>query len=254
MKLAFTAWMTAMLLVTSCAVDSNRLPQAHQTWIEFTDFEYRGTDPAAPRVGPGQYLNPILSGFYPDPSVCRVGDDFFLVNSSFAWFPGVPIYHSRDLVSWNQLGHVLDRPSQLKLDGLDVSQGIFAPTITYHEGLFYVVTTLVGAGGNFYVTAKDPAGPCRNRSGSSRSTASIQRSSSMTMVVRMSFTTARHPMTSRCTPGIAPSGCTSSTAAAANHRQRRNGPFPEADLDRRAAPVQARWTLLPDRRRGRHGP
>ena len=127
--------------------------------VAFDWFEYQGWE--TPRVEPGadEFLNPILAGFYPDPSICRVGEEFFLVNSTFAWYPGVPIFRSRDLVNWSQIGHVLDRPSQLKLDGLRVSEGIFAPTIQHHDGLFYVATTLVGSGGNFYVTATDPAGP-----------------------------------------------------------------------------------------------
>jgi alpha-N-arabinofuranosidase len=100
-----------------------------------------------------------VAGFYPDPSVCRAGNDYYLVNSSFAYFPGVPIFHSTDLVNWNQIGHVLDRTSQLELDGLPVSSGIFAPAITYHDGLFYMITTNVRGIGNFFVTAKDPGGP-----------------------------------------------------------------------------------------------
>jgi xylan 1,4-beta-xylosidase len=127
----------------------------------FDWFEYEGNDPIYRTTLPkaGHYVNPILSGFYPDPSVCRVGHDYYLVNSSFSYFPGVPIFHSRDLVNWTQIGHVLDRPSQLDLDKLAISEGIFAPTIRYHDGTFYMVTTIVGAGGNFFVTAKDPAGP-----------------------------------------------------------------------------------------------
>lgn len=105
------------------------------------------------------FNNPILPGFYPDPSICRVGEDYYLVNSSFTYYPGIPIFHSRDLVHWKQLGHVLNRPSQLDLKGLDHSLGIFAPTIRYHNGTFYVITTNVGSIGNFIVTAKDPAGP-----------------------------------------------------------------------------------------------
>ena len=66
---------------------------------------------------PGTFRNPILPGFYPDPSICRVGEDYYLVNSTFEYFPGLPIFHSRDLVHWRQLGHVLDRPSQLPLVG-----------------------------------------------------------------------------------------------------------------------------------------
>jgi xylan 1,4-beta-xylosidase len=105
------------------------------------------------------FENPILPGFYPDPSVCRVKDDFYLVTSSFEYFPGVPIFHSKDLLHWRQLGHVLTRPSQLPLKGVASSQGIFAPCIREHAGTFYVVTTNVSAGGGFLVTATDPAGP-----------------------------------------------------------------------------------------------
>ncbi|HKG96124.1 MAG TPA: glycoside hydrolase family 43 protein [Gemmatimonadaceae bacterium] len=127
----------------------------------FEWFEYRGDDSVyrAVRAGPDEYLNPILPGFYPDPSLVRVGGDYYLVASSFAYFPGVPIFHSRDLVSWTQLGHVLDRPSQLDLDGAGISRGIFAPAIQYHAGTYYMITTLVDRGGNFLVTATDPAGP-----------------------------------------------------------------------------------------------
>lgn len=102
--------------------------------------------------------NPILPGFYPDPSICRVREDFYLVTSSFSYFPGVPVFHSRDLVHWEQIGHCLTRPSQLPLDWQYVSGGIYAPTIRHHDGRFYMVTTNVSHGGNFYVTADDPAG------------------------------------------------------------------------------------------------
>jgi xylan 1,4-beta-xylosidase len=102
--------------------------------------------------------NPILPGFYPDPSICRVGDDYYLVTSTFEYFPGVPIFHSKDLVHWRQLGHVLTRESQLPLAAAKSSEGIFAPTLRYHGGTFYLITTNVGGGGNFYVTASDPAG------------------------------------------------------------------------------------------------
>ncbi len=105
-----------------------------------------------------RYHNPILLGFYPDPSVCRAGDDFYLVTSSFEYFPGVPIFHSRDLVNWRQIGHCLTRASQLPLEVCWASGGIWAPTIRYHDGLFYMVTTNTTGGGHFYVTAKDPAG------------------------------------------------------------------------------------------------
>ncbi len=103
--------------------------------------------------------NPLLAGFYPDPSICRVGEDFYLVNSTFAYFPGLPIMHSKDLANWEQIGNALTTPSQLPLAGAGVSQGLFAPTIRYHEGIFYIICTNVSSGGNFVVTATDPAGP-----------------------------------------------------------------------------------------------
>jgi len=109
-----------------------------------------------------QFANPILAGFYPDPSICRVGSDYYLVNSTFAYFPSIPVFQSKDLVNWKLIGHVLDRPEQANLNGLGVSRGIFAPAIRYHDGIFYVTCTLVDAGGNFVVTAKDPKGPWSN--------------------------------------------------------------------------------------------
>jgi xylan 1,4-beta-xylosidase len=105
------------------------------------------------------YRNPVLPGFHPDPSVCRVGDDYYLVTSTFEYFPGVPIFHSRDLRHWRQIGHCLTRDSQLPLTTVKSSEGIYAPTLRYHDGKFYMVTTNVASGGNFYVTAADPAGP-----------------------------------------------------------------------------------------------
>ena len=90
-----------------------------------------------------KYHNPIITGFHPDPSVCRVGNDFYLVNSSFEYFPGIPIYHSTDLTHWEQIGHVLDRKNQLKLvSGAPNCLGIYAPTIRYHEGIFYCIVTM----------------------------------------------------------------------------------------------------------------
>ena len=103
--------------------------------------------------------NPLLPGCYPDPSICRVENDYYLVNSSFAFYPGVPIWHSTDLKEWKRLGYVLNRPSQLTLrDGLRISGGIYAPDIQYnpHNKMFYVITTDVNGGGNFFVTTDDP--------------------------------------------------------------------------------------------------
>src|SRR5258708_23581256 len=84
------------------------------------------------------YQNPIITGFHPDPSICRAGEDFYLVNSTFEYFPGLPIYHSRDLVHWKLIGNALDRPSQLPLKGATDSGGLYAPTIRYWKGLFYL--------------------------------------------------------------------------------------------------------------------
>ena len=105
------------------------------------------------------FRNPILPGFYPDPSICRVNEDYYLITSTFEYFPGIPIFHSKDLVHWNQIGHVLDRPTQLELDSIRPSGGVYAPTIRYHKGTYYVINTLVGKKGNFIVTATNPAGP-----------------------------------------------------------------------------------------------
>ena len=103
--------------------------------------------------------NPIIGGFYPDPSICRVGKDFYIINSSFSTFPGIPIFHSEDLANWQQIGYVLNRPSQLKVCTYSITGGLMAPTIRYHKGIFYVICTNMDHGGNFIVTATDPAGP-----------------------------------------------------------------------------------------------
>ena len=104
------------------------------------------------------WRNPIIPGFYPDPSICRVGRDYYLVTSSFEYFPGVPIFHSRDLVNWTQIGHCLTRDSQISLHSAKSSGGIFAPTIRHHEGRFYMITTDTTGMGNFFVWTDDPAG------------------------------------------------------------------------------------------------
>jgi xylan 1,4-beta-xylosidase len=103
--------------------------------------------------------NPVLPGFYPDPSVIRVGGDYYMATSTFEYFPGVPIFHSTDLVNWRQIGHALTRESQVNLTARKSSEGIYAPTLRHHNGIFYMITTDVYGIGNFYVTAADPAGP-----------------------------------------------------------------------------------------------
>lgn len=102
-----------------------------------------------------EYRNPVIPGFYPDPSICRVDSDYYLVNSSFEFFPGVPLFHSRDLVNWQQIGNVLTRRSQLELEGCYPSGGIYAPTIRYNDGVFYMITTNVTNRGNFLVYTRD---------------------------------------------------------------------------------------------------
>ncbi|MBC6610014.1 glycoside hydrolase family 43 protein [Hymenobacter sp. BT507] len=103
--------------------------------------------------------NPILSGFYPDPSIVKVGPDYYLVNSTFSYFPGLPVMHSRDLKNWQQVGNVISRPSQMNFMGDRMTRGLFAPAIDYHNGTYYVTCTFIDHKGNFVVTAKNPAGP-----------------------------------------------------------------------------------------------
>ena len=136
------------------------LSTAHAEPVSFEWFEYAGRDAAFSAPLPaGNFHNPILAGYYPDPSVTRVGDTYYLVNSTFAHWPGIPIHESKDLVHWTLIGHALSDPSKVSFDGLNISRGVFAPAIDHHDGKFYIVNTLVDAGGNFFVTATNPAGP-----------------------------------------------------------------------------------------------
>ncbi len=119
------------------------------------------TDLSALR-GQNTFTNPIITGMNPDPSICRVGDDFYLVTSTFEYFPGIPIYHSKDLVHWKLIGHALSRPENCLLKGAQSSGGHYAPAIRHHDGTFYVTCTNYGGEGSqgaFYVTATDPKGP-----------------------------------------------------------------------------------------------
>lgn len=106
--------------------------------------------------------NPILQGFYPDPSVLRVGEDYYLITSTFSYFPGIPVFHSKDLKNWKQIGNVISRPSQMNFMNERMTRGLFAPAIEYHNGVYYVTCTLIDRGGNFVVTASNPAGPWSN--------------------------------------------------------------------------------------------
>lgn len=127
----------------------------------FTEFVYQGQDLVYENhpLQPDEFYNPILQGCYPDPSITRKGDDYFLVSSSFSMFPGVPIFHSNDLVNWKQIGHVLDRKSQLKVHDSGISEGIYAPAIKYNRfnDTFYMITTqFAGDIDNMVVKTKDP--------------------------------------------------------------------------------------------------
>lgn len=102
-----------------------------------------------------EYTNPVIKGFYPDPSVCKVEDTYYLVCSSFQYFPGVPLFKSKDLINWEQIGHCLTRKSQVQLNGIDSSGGVFAPTIRHHNGRFYMTTTNATTQQNFFVWTDD---------------------------------------------------------------------------------------------------
>ena len=116
------------------------------------------------------FTNPVLPGGYPDPSVCKVGDVFYMANSSFEYFPGIPIHKSKDLVNWTLIGHGLDRETQcnaaINLVDVHSNGGIYAPSLRFHNGTFYIITTAIyrdaktnkHSAKNFVITAKDPAG------------------------------------------------------------------------------------------------
>ena len=120
--------------------------------------EEQSEKPSSPKT---TFSNPVISGFSPDPSITRVGDDFYLVNSTFEYFPALPIYHSRDLVNWELISHAVSEPGYINLASISSSGGVHAATIRYHKGLFYVVTTNMVEGKpiSFIVTADDPRGP-----------------------------------------------------------------------------------------------
>ena len=100
--------------------------------------------------------NPIIPGFYPDPSICRVGEDYYLACSSFELYPGIPIFHSKDLANWEQISYAMTMDNGFHVNADMGTGGVMAPTIRYHEGTFYIVNCNFGDKGNFYVTATDP--------------------------------------------------------------------------------------------------
>jgi len=154
----------ALTLAAACGpADAPVTPPSASAEARFAYLTYSGSDPIFELpLSEGQARNPILAGYYPDPSIVKVGEDYYLVNSSFTHYPGIPVFHSRDLINWTQIGNVIDRPDMLDFSGLTVSRGVFAPTIEFHDGLFHVINTCVDCGGNFIVTATDPAGPWSN--------------------------------------------------------------------------------------------
>lgn len=160
----------ALLVALSCgfhacrsAAKSHEPNFASDTLVAHFDyFTYRGNDDfynENPLPGDDYYYNPILPGWYSDPSICTNGKDFFMVTSTFSYFPGVPLFHSTDLMNWKQVGHILSRPEQLPLDGQRVSEGIFAPAISYNPNnqTWYMITTNIRKG-NFFVKTQDPFG------------------------------------------------------------------------------------------------
>ncbi|MEJ4088928.1 glycoside hydrolase family 43 protein [Galbibacter orientalis] len=135
-------------------------PQFKKSTAYFDDFKYSGNDDfynENPLPDSSYFYNPILPGWYSDPSICSNGEDYFLVTSTFSYYPGVPIFHSKDLMNWKQIGHVLDRPEQLPLEGQQITEGIFAPAISYNprNETYYMITTNIKKG-NFFVKTKDP--------------------------------------------------------------------------------------------------
>lgn len=157
-QVLLVALASALLSTSSSVAQKNT---AAKNAPVFSGFVYKGDDKIYNDnpLKPDEFYSPILQGCYPDPAITRKGDDYYLVNSSFAMFPGVPIFHSKDLVNWKQIGHVLDRPSQLKVERSGISQGVYAPDIEYnpHNNTFYMITTQLSGGmGNIVVKTQDP--------------------------------------------------------------------------------------------------
>ena len=152
-----------LILVSFTVIDQKNKskPKRATNTPVFLSATYKGEDEVYKKfpLENGEFYNPILQGCYPDPAITRKGDDYYLVCSSFAMFPGVPIFHSKDLVNWTQIGHVLDRTSQLDVHDTGISQGVYAPGITYNKNndtFYMIVTAFAGGAGNIVVKTKDP--------------------------------------------------------------------------------------------------
>lgn len=164
LKLIMPGWKSASLalcMIMFFAVEANGKGKVTKNAPVFTEFTYQGEDGVYKNhlLKADEFYNPILQGCYPDPSITRKGNDYYLVCSSFAMFPGVPIFHSNDLVNWRQIGHVLDRTSQLKVEDCGISAGVYAPAIRYNPNndTFYMITTQFSGGfGNMVVKTKEP--------------------------------------------------------------------------------------------------
>jgi xylan 1,4-beta-xylosidase len=154
-----TLFATLCLFLASAAMAAEPSPDAIFSYVSFSGSD--AIDKIAP-LKPGEVRNPILPGFHPDPSIVRVGTEYYLVNSSFSFYPGLPIFHSRDLLHWTQIGNAIDRPGMFDFTGLGVARAVFAPTIRHHRGLFYIINTCIDCGSSFLITAKNPAGPWSN--------------------------------------------------------------------------------------------
>ncbi len=162
-KKLVTLFAILLTLFSGMTYAQNKKPKGKDspTGPVFSKFVYQGNDQIYNDnpLKPGEFYNPILQGCYPDPAITRKGDDYYLVCSSFAMFPGVPIFHSKDLVNWTQIGHVLDRVSQLNTFNTGISAGVYAPGITYNpnnDTFYMIVTAFTDGGGNIIVKTKDP--------------------------------------------------------------------------------------------------
>ncbi len=117
------------------------------------------TPETATAASTATWSNPILAGFYPDPSVVKVEEDYYLVTSTFEYLPGLPVFHSRDLANWTQIGHVIERDGQLASTDIPTLGGAWAPTIRHRDGIFYLVITDAMGRGMLVFTAERPEGP-----------------------------------------------------------------------------------------------
>ncbi len=154
---SFAMLWSAGLPCSAAALEAGN--EASFAWVSYAGHD--AVEDAFPATST-QYRNPIVPGFAPDPSIVRVHDDYYLINSSFAFYPGIPIFHSRDLVDWEQIGNAIDRPGQFDFSGLGIARAIFAPTLRWRDGSFYIIGTCVECGFNFLMSARSPAGPWSN--------------------------------------------------------------------------------------------